>query len=357
MRQTTRIVIMLGLGCLALAGCASTSTGGEPLPPDADTATVDGPAPLLSIGCDELVDLDAVQQALGTVEAGIDAVRVPGGPWSLAHVALAQSGALECYWGDDAAPQEKSPRYLSVTALPGATQRWESLQPELTSWSQPLAGHGDAAFANCAGSADYLYCEYDVLVGSTWMRAEVMNLDAHEDAAPIIRTLVDALSEADAVAPVWEPTGTLPAACTEWLTEAQISTAVGMDGIAEREFPLSMPIILNGALSNGALSGGLACSWSNSYSSEQAMPIQVAALPGAGWAWDAAWAKARPERSPAAPLDGVGDQAFAGCATDQDVCFVDVLAGGTWLAVEGNKQAGIDGLTRIATAAVAALSP
>lgn len=356
MRPMLRKLIMtgstVGLGCLLLAGCGVASSGDGPLPPEADTATADSPAPLLSSGCEDLVELSVVQGALGEVAAGVDPVRVPGGSWPLEHIGLAQAGALECYWGDDAAPQEEYARYLSVTVLPGATERWAGLQPELASWSSPLAGHGDAAFSDCAGSADYLYCEYDVLVGSAWLHAEVMNLDSHDDAAPIIRSLIDAVTGADTVTPTWEATGTLPATCAEWLTEAQLSAAIGMDGIAEREFPLSMPIILNDALADG-----LACSWSNAYSSEQAMPIQVVALPGAGWAWDAAWAKQRPERSPANPLEGVGDQAFAGCATDQNVCFIDVLAGDTWIAVDGNKQAGIEGLRQVAAAAVAGVSP
>src|SRR5690606_31994586 len=217
----------LGLGCLLLAGCGVAPSGGGPVSPDADATTVDGPAPLLTSGCDDLVKLSVVQDALGEVAAGVDPVRVPGGSWPLAHIGLAQSGALECYWGDDAAPQEEYARYLSVTVLPGATERWAGLQPELASWSSPLAGHGDAAFSDCAGSADYLYCEYDVLVGSAWLHAEVMNLDSHDDAAPIIRSLIDAVTGADTATPTWEATGTLPATCAEWLTEAQLSAAVG----------------------------------------------------------------------------------------------------------------------------------
>jgi hypothetical protein len=269
----------------------------------------------------------------------------------LSHVGIAQAGALDCYWGDDAAPQEDYARYLSVSVLPDAVQSWADQQTELASWSGPLNDHGDAAYVDCAGSADYLYCEYDVLVETNWLHAEMMNLDAHEDAYPVIRALIDSVAVAGAVEAAWAPSGSLPASCADWLTVAELGAAVGLDGLAEREFPLSMPIILN-----EALSGGLACSWSNSYSSEQAMPIQVVALPGAGWAWDAAWARPRPERSPATALDGLGDQAFAGCATEQDVCFVDVLAGGTWITVDGNQRAGIDGLQRVAEAAVAGIT-
>lgn len=86
------------------------------------------------------------------------------------------------------------------------------------------------------------------------------------------------------------------------------------------------------------------------------MPIQVVALPGADWAWDAAWAKTRPERSPSSAVDGLGDQSFAGCERDQDTCSVDVLAAGVWISVDGNKQTGIDGLQKIAVAALANLA-
>lgn len=354
MRTVTVAGATLALGGLLLAGCAQPAPEGQPGiegEPDTETTTADAPSALLGTGCDELIELAVVQDALGTVESGTDSRRIPGGSWPLSHVGLAQSGVLDCYWSDDAAPQEKYSSYLSVLVLPNAAAAWANQESELNSWSKPFADHGDAAFANCAGSGDYLYCEYDVLVGTSWLHAEVKNLDAHDDAAPVIRALTDSVAAAEPVEPVWAPTGSLPASCAQWLTAEEISAAVGTDGIAERNFPLMMPIILN-----GALDGSLACSWSNSYSSAQAMPIQVAALPGAEWAWDTAWAKPRPERSPAAPLDGVGEQAFAGCATDQNVCFVDVLSGGTWITVDGNKQAGIDGLQRIAEAAVAGLT-
>ncbi|HEU4808269.1 MAG TPA: hypothetical protein VFT01_08405 [Homoserinimonas sp.] len=351
MRTLTVSGTALVLGCLALAGCAPTPTEGGPVPPDSDAAAVNGPIPLFSTGCEDLIELAVVQETLGSVEAGIDPVRIPGGSWSLSHIGLAQAGALECYWGDDGAPQDDYARYLSVVVLPDAAQAWEVQQPELAAWSKPFAEHGDAAFSNCAGSANYLYCKYDVLVGTSWLHAEVMNLGTLEDAAPIIRTLTDSVAAADPVEATWSPTGALPARCADWLSAAEINTALGMDGIAEREFPLSMPIILNDGFGDG-----LACSWSNPYSSAQAMPIQVVALPDAEWAWEAAWTKPRPERSPSAPLEGVGDQAYAGCATDQDVCFVDVLADGLWIAVDGNKEAGIEGLQHIAVAALAKLA-
>ncbi|MHA6669096.1 hypothetical protein ACX3O0_09525 [Homoserinimonas sp. A447] len=342
----------LVLGCLLLAGCASAPTEGPPSIPDGETAaeTAIGPVPLLSIGCEELIELTAVQEALGSVEPGTDPVRVPGGSWALSQLGIAQAGALECYWGDDAAPQGEYARYLIVTVLPGAAQAWQAQQSELASWSQPFAGHGDAGFADCDGSANYRSCTYDVLVGANWLHAEVMNLDALEDAAPIIRILTDSVAAADPVEATWSATTILPTACGDWLTAEEINTALGMEGIAERDYPLSMPIILN-----EGLSGGLACSWSNSYSSVQAMPVGAAALPDAEWAWDAAWAKPRPDRNPATPLGGIGDQAYSGCATDENVCFVDVLSNGTWITVHGNKEAGIDGLTQIAALALANL--
>src|SRR5690606_30705929 len=49
MRSMLRKLIMtgstVGLGCLLLAGCGVASSGDGPLPPEADTATADSPAP------------------------------------------------------------------------------------------------------------------------------------------------------------------------------------------------------------------------------------------------------------------------------------------------------------------------
>jgi hypothetical protein len=355
MRQPTRTVTVSSaavvLGCLLLAGCAAAPTDGVTAPDGGSTTVAAaGPVPLLSIDCDELIELSVVEEALGAVQPGTDPVRVPGGSWALSQVGITQAGALDCYWGDDAAPQGDSPRYLIVTVLPGAAQAWEAQQAELAFWSQPFGGHGVAGFADCDGSANYRSCKYDVLVGTTWLHAEVMNLDALEDAAPVIRGLTDSVAAADPVNDSWSETTTLPTSCADWLTAAEINGTLGMEGIAERDYPLSMPIILN-----EGLSAGIACSWSNSYSSVQAMPIQVAALPDAEWAWNAAWAKPRPVRNPAASLNGIGDQAYSGCATDQSVCFVDVLSNGIWISVSGNKEAGIDGLKQIAALALGKL--
>ncbi len=344
------------LGAAMLAGCAGqgatdgTASNGT-VPSDAEQSSA--PNPTIGLDCDSVIELDTVQAALGAVELREDPVRIPGGSWPLNFVGLAQAGALDCYWGDDAAPQREYPRYLAVVVRTDASGMWNSWEQELSSWSQPTSGHGDAAYADCSGQPDYLYCEYDVLIGNAWVHAEVKNLDAHDDAAPIIRSLVDAVSEAEPAEQAWQsPAVRLPASCAELLTADAIMTAVGFDGIAEREYPLSMPIVLN-----EALAGGLECSWSNSYSSEQAMPVGVAIQPGAGWAWEALWAKPRPERSPAEPLAGIGQHAFAGCSAEpNNVCFVDVLLPeGTWVAVDGNKQAGVDGLKAVAAAAIAGI--
>lgn len=157
--------------------------------------------------------------------------------------------------------------------MPNATQSWADQQAVLSSWSTPVADYGDATFANCAGQ-DYLYCDYDVLVGTNWLHAEVNNLDSHEDATPVIRALIESVAAAEPLQPVSSTTNTFPDSCAEWLTPEQISAAVGIDGIAERELPLMMPIVLNEALNSG-----LSYSWSNSprphWPNSPAEPAQI----------------------------------------------------------------------------------
>lgn len=343
------------VGVVALVGCAGPATTGDPGGGDSAEEPVEptGPNPLIGLECESLVDPSALDEAFGTVELKPDPVLVPGGSWPLSHVGLANLGALDCYWGyGEASAVDGEKSYLSVSVRPNAAEVWTTWESATGMVTQPVSGFGDAAYTRCGDDPDHLFCHYDVLVGSNWLTVRSGGVTSTDAVDSIMHGVIDAVAAAEQVEQAWASTpAPVPTSCADLVSDSEVAAAVATPGVAARDIPLLMPASLN-----DALPGGLSCSWSNSYSSEQAMPVQLVVLPNAGWAWDTAWAKPRQDRTPAEPLAGVGDQAFAGCATDQNVCFVDVLIGDTWITADSNKQAGIDGLTQLAEAAVAKLS-
>src|SRR5690606_15077388 len=158
--------------------------------------------------------------------------------------------------------------------------------------------------------------------GTTWLRLDLRHLADSALALPIVEAVTDAVGAAAATDPAWAPAAsslTVPADCESLMTAEEVGAIVATEGMAAREASLLMPLLYNAGLAEA-----LDCSWSNSYSSAQAMPVGVTVLPGAGWAWEAEWAKERLESRPVDARDGLGEAAFAGCAEDQDFCHVDV---------------------------------
>lgn len=338
-----------------LTACSPTGGPGKPSGPGGADAAATGPSPLLTTACADLVPLDLVKAALGD---GVEPDEFPleaGGTWSLSRIGLLQAGALHCHWSGAAHQAGPYPANLEITALADAAEHWTTWASELGAWA-PATELGDAGFGTCESSlrGSYHYCFQDLLVAGTWVYIKVDNLVDTAAADPIVQAVVGALAGAQTRAATWSPAAgaiTLPSTCAAMLTAEQVGAAVATEGIAEREAPLLMPVLFN-----AGVDAALDCSWSNAYTSAVPMPIGVTVLPGAGWAWESEWAKPRPARSPAVAVAGLGDAAFSGCTTDEsNVCFVDVLADGAWLAVSGNKQAGVAGLTTVAQEALDSL--
>lgn len=341
------LTALLGVG---LAACSPGSGGGNPAAGDDPAPT--GPTPLLSIACADLVPLEDIRVALGdAVEPDAFPVE-PGGTWPLSQVGLVQAGALRCHWSDAADQQGEFAANLEVTALPDAAEAWKSWHDEFT-YLPAASGLGDDAYGNCQTSSDYRYCQFGILAGTTWLRVDLDNALDPDTAMSIVRTVTDAVGAASVAEGAWTPPASVlsvPADCDLLATAEEVGAIVATEGMAAREASLLMPLLYNAGLAEA-----LDCSWSNAYSSAQAMPVGVTILPGAGWAWAAEWAKPRPDSRPVTVREGLGEAAFAGCAGDQDFCHVDVLAEGAWISVTGNSAAGIDALATLAQKTLDAL--
>lgn len=334
-----------------LAAC-SPSDGPGAGPDGSPDAGAQGPTPLLAIACADLVPLEDIRVALGdAVEPDAFPVE-PGGTWPLSQVGLAQAGALRCHWSDAADQRGEFAANLEVTALPDAAEAWKSWHDEFT-YLPAAPGLGDDAYGNCQTSTDHWYCQFGILAGTTWLRVDLDNALDPDTAMSIVEAVTDAVDGASATEGVWTPPASglsMPVDCDLLAAAEEVGAIVATEGMAAREASLLMPLLYNAGLAEA-----LDCSWSNAYSSAQAMPVGVTVLPGAGWAWEAEWAKPRPDSRPVTARDGLGEAAFAGCAGDQDFCHVDVLADGAWISVTGNSAAGIDALATLAQKALDAL--
>lgn len=351
-RHTTALtasvtVALLTIGLTACSPTGASSGSGADGTGDSDNPAAAGPKPLLNVACADLVPLDDIRAAFNDAMDPDTFTGEPGGTWPLSQVGLVQAGALRCHWSDAADQQGEFEANLEVTALPHAADLWTTWHDTFT-YLPPVSGLGNAAFGSCdeATGEDPAGCRHGVLVGDTWLRLDLRGLSSADLGLPIATAVTDAVGAATIVEAEWAPAASslaLPATCESVMTAKEVGAVVATEGMAVREASLLMPLLFN-----AGLDAALDCSWSNSYSSAQAMPIGVTILPGAGWAWDAEWAKERPESRPVTAHEDLGDAAFAGCATDQDFCFVEVLADEAWITVNGNSAAGLEALATLA---------
>lgn len=348
MRFTTLLPAMIL--AVGLAACSTPSAPGGngtgEMAPAAEPAAT-GPSSLFSVGCDQLVPLDDVTAVLGDAVKAAAFDESVGGTWPLAHVGLQNQGALRCAWNDSEDPQGDYPARLEVIAFPGAATTWGVWAESMGSW----LGEGtiaDESFGGCRGSASAQYCNFNALVNGAWVHTYINKIADEEVARGIAATITDSLAQADILEAEWTPpesSVTLPADCESLISTAELNAALEVDGIAPRDMPLLMPFIYN-----AGLDVALACSWSNSYSSSEAMPIDVTIVPGSAWAWEGLWAMERPATWPVESLSGLGDAAYGGCSGGEySSCFVDVLAGDTWISVTGNRFTGLDHLSALAS--------
>jgi hypothetical protein len=345
-------LLTLGLAACSPSGGGSGNGTGDPGGTEEPGTT--GPQPALELACDDLAPLEDIRAAFNDALEPDDFPVEPGGTWPLSQIGLVQAGALRCHWSDAADQQGQYVAELEVTALPDAAEEWTRWHDTFT-YLPPVENLGDAAYGSCDTSAtsDWASCRYGILIGATWLRIDFHGVGGADLALPVAEAVTDAVGAASATGTAWTPPASalaVPADCAALVTAEEVGAIVATEGMAAREASLLMPLLYNAGLAEA-----LDCSWSNSYSSAQAMPVGVTVLPGAGWAWEAEWAKERLESRPVEARDGLGEAAFAGCAEDQDFCHVDVLADGAWISVTGNSAAGIDALATLAQKTLDAL--
>lgn len=343
------VVLALALS-VVLAGCTGGGDPADPTEPGGPTA----PTSLVGAECAELASLDDIRSLLGEAVEPVDNLFTPGGTWPLSSVGLRQAGGLQCEWSDAANRAGEYEALLEIDILPNAADEWATWHSAMTG-NYPNESDDGTVLWSCNSSLGgrYHYCDYDVFAGGKWAAIGINNIAPDADTAALVGTIVTALERSTSPTAEWTPPplAGLPTSCEALLPLDTIRSTLGVDDMDEREAPLLMPYALNTGLDDA-----LNCSWSNPYSAATGTPLQVVVLPGASWAWEASWAAPRPDHSPAHAVEGLGDAAFAGCQPiDNPSCFVDVLVGGAWIAIDGKGAANEAKLIELATVVVSSI--
>lgn len=335
---------------VVLTGCTG---GGDPAPTTDPTGPT-GPVSLVGVECSELASIDDIRGLLGDAVEPVENLYTPGGTWPIASVGLRQAGGLQCEWSDAANKAGEYEALLEIDIVPNAADEWGQWHTAM-SGNYPHESDDGTMLWTCTSSLGgrYHYCDYDVFAGGAWAAIGINNIAADADTTALVTAIVATLEGATSPAAEWTapPLAGLPSSCDALLSLETIRTTLGVDDMDARDAPLLMPYVLN-----TGLDAALNCSWSNPYSSVIGTPLQVVVLPGASWAWEAAWATPRPDHSPAAAVEGLGDAAFAGCQPiDNPTCFVDVLVKGAWVSLDGKGAADERTLTELAAAVIASI--
>lgn len=331
---TTGIVLTVGL-LLGLAGCAASPPGGG-APPEEGAARPAGPHPLLSVGCEELLDDATLAAAFGSpLPARSPHVEGYGGMGNVAVAALALAGATRCAWGDEQT-------FLEVDVLPAAATEWAALEAELRMFQPQQAAHGEGAWLGC-GSGDRLGCDADLLAGGHWVAVDAQGLSSSDALDAVLARLATVVASADAGEADWAVTP-VTADCGSLLPLESVRAALGGDlGVWT-----DRGAVLSKTLRQAALDrvGAVHCSWRNGFDSATARTVELTVLPGGDLVWDAHFAAPVPAHVARDALEGVGDAAFSAVVTSAASGKVDgsasALTGASWVDVWTNDEARTD---------------
>ena len=308
------------------------------------------PASRFSITCDQLTPATAVAALIGPPATPIAPYPDPGlsggtieNMSNLANNSLVQSGSLECAWSDDSAAPA-----LTIALIPDAASEFSALVPSLFELPE-VTGLGDRAYGGCMNSG-ILRCEFQILVGATWVSISPNELAAKaptlQSITELARKVVDAVVASPAPSPQW----TAPPSSVG--TSVSCATLLSAQQLAP--FSLPAPKDLHGLGYFGgylgdtaiAIAGGRECAWG---------AVSTLIVPGASWAWASHGPVSNTSIS-VAPVTGLGDSAQVGCSTNTSntQCTAQILVGSTWVGIDG-PFANVDAIVAFAKVELTAL--
>ncbi|HEY4266574.1 MAG TPA: hypothetical protein VGM94_00140 [Galbitalea sp.] len=329
--------LALVIALAALSGCTvapkPTPTSGATASPSPSIAYSQPavPSSRFDFDCEEVAPLPSVAGFIGASAAPIVAYPDPtvsGGTIenmsNLANIALIQAGAVECAWTvDGSAPA------LTIKVIPDATSEYATLVPGLFGLPQ-VDGIGDRAYGGCVASG-IAYCDFQVLVGGTWISITPNELVAVpqtvESITAFTRQVVSVVAKSPPATPRWTAPPTAVGAsvdCASLLAASQLAT-LGLPAAKDLHGEGYFGGYLGDAVT--AIDGGRGCAWGG---------VTTLILPGASWAWTS-----HPPLSNVSitvgPVSGLGDEAFVGCTalSGSSQCTAQMLVGTTWVGVDG----------------------
>lgn len=363
MGTTTRIgqgIFSGAAALLLLTGCSFGDTPGAP--PSGETT----PPAVSSPGADPSASPEPESPASPVTELGLDCASLldPGTAsvanptWAPrdyydresvepADYAIAQEGGLVCTWNDGEAADAKNNaadgvRYsgLLVQVLPHAEAEWPQLVDLYGEQSAPTCQTLETATGTQAS------CQYDVLIGGTWVSFLANRLDVPDGStpdkvvAPIVRAVTDAVAAADVTDEPWPLSGPIPAwSCVDGARLE--SDALGLGDQEARQMVPGGGYSVYAAAWQRA--GASTCSTSVDGADGLLVPaVSESVLTGGAWALDQRLEFGLVDPSSAVDVPGLaeGDAAYRSCTT---TCVTDLVIGDDWARLTVSPDALTDG--------------
>jgi hypothetical protein len=328
MRRSTPIW-MPALVALALTACA----GGGPADGGAGSSGPSGPVPALDLACADVVGEDVLADAFGPDIAEVPLTFTGAGDYyAVSQLGLAQAGALRCEWSDRGAGGPE--RYLQLSVLPDAADDWAALSSEAAAFQPETDAFGDASHHVCTTIDGRTSCRVDVLANGRWLDLVLGGVESREAMAAVVSAALDALRDIPD-GPV--PSPAIAVACAEVVTDEEVSTALGGTvALTDNPGPVQ-PILYHAGF---LAAGGTHCYWRGSFDAV-ALAAHAGILPGGAAAWDDYWSEEASPRVDRAPVEGLGDAAYAGC-TGTSSCFAAARTGDAWVLADVTSEASPD---------------
>jgi hypothetical protein len=348
---------LVGLVCLALAGCTPSAPGAAtPTPTPAPTtaaptetpAAVHEPASRYGLECDDLVDEALATGTFSVAVAAVDPLVTASGVGIAIprRTSILSQGGMVCEWSNGVAMNTQYgyvPGYVglvvSVTPRPDA------------GWSAQAAANG---MPSDARACEANTCTMSTTAGDAWVTLEASGGDGDVLDPAAADALFDAavaeIVAAGAPEPAVTPERSVPPLPTDCEAVLPLATVRSISGIAAAE-----PRVGSGGWSDWAEArldaGNEGCDWGVG-DAETAATVD--------WVRDGRWAY---DRAAAAgtftpvTIAGLGVDDLASVRCDPAFgpsCTVDIALGPDWVSVAGNDQ---PTATALAEAVVAQLAP
>ena len=222
------------------------------------------------------------------VSLRIDERRAPG---SMVDVATQQVGGMQCVWGGQTRTDNGYDDTIELTVLPAGASDYANFGPPTVSTNgAAIDTAGDHSGSSCQSSGDTFSCSAQLLVGQYWVTIIYTNSDGagppRAAASALLQTslqqLATSIRAAGSPRPPFVPSSSAwsGAALCGAGSEANVQAAFGSPLTqSQASYP---PYGITSVAASRA--SGTQCAWATQKGGSGATQVDVAIVPGGGWA-------------------------------------------------------------------------